>query len=170
MNYGALKSIPKETNINGQFHQLSYIRPDEAALLKSMGGAGTAGPGGVPQYGFAEWANNNLGTSFDTSSSTDSSSSSSSSSDDDKGYFEKAWDYGKDLVTEIVTLGTYDTDTFNSTEPSNSYVTDAGTAVVNFVKDTATEITTGGDAVTGTYNPEVFYDAFGDSYSTQAEA
>ena len=49
MNYGALSSIPRETNINGQFHQLSYIRPDEAELLKSLGGAGTAGPGGVPQ-------------------------------------------------------------------------------------------------------------------------
>ncbi len=50
MKYGALDSIPRETNINGQFHQLSYIRPDEAELLKSMGGAGTPGPGGIPQY------------------------------------------------------------------------------------------------------------------------
>ena len=51
MNYGALKSIPKNTTINGQPHQLSYIRPDEAALLKSIGGAGK-NVNGVPAYFF----------------------------------------------------------------------------------------------------------------------
>ena len=49
MNYGALKSIPKNTTINGQPHQLSYINPQEAALLKSIGGAGK-NVNGVPAY------------------------------------------------------------------------------------------------------------------------
>ena len=73
MKYGALNSIPREANINGQFHQLSYIRPDEAELLKSMGGAGTAGPGGVPQYGwkdFTDWLRNQQ-SNVDTKSSSD---------------------------------------------------------------------------------------------------
>ena len=77
MKYGALSSIPRETNINGQFHQLSYIRPDEAELLKSLGGAGTAGPGGVPQYGWL--------SDFFSGGSSSSSSSSSSNDDDDSG-------------------------------------------------------------------------------------
>jgi|TARA_A100000172_G_scaffold62197_1_gene41608 hypothetical protein len=51
MNYGALKSIPKNTTINGQPHQLSYIRPDEAELLKSIGGSGQK-VNGVPAYFF----------------------------------------------------------------------------------------------------------------------
>jgi len=80
MKYGALNSIPREANINGQFHQLSYIRPDEAELLKSMGGAGTAGPGGVPQYG---WFSDTFGGN---TSSTSSSSSSSSSNDNDNSW------------------------------------------------------------------------------------
>jgi len=170
MNYGALKSIPKSTTINGQPHQLSYINPEEATLLKSMGGSGRI-VNGIPAYDWATsgWNPSNWGGS----SSTDTSTSTSSSDDnDDKGVFEKVWDYGTDVLTEIATLGTYDTDTFNKTEPSNSYVTDAGTAVVNFITDTATEITTGGDAVTETYNQvkTEFFDAFGNSYSTQAEA
>tara|TARA_R100001224_G_scaffold43997_1_gene25332 strand:+ start:544 stop:1710 length:1167 start_codon:yes stop_codon:yes gene_type:complete len=51
MNYGALKSIPKNTTINGQPHQLSYIRPDEAELLKRIGGSGQK-VNGVPAYFF----------------------------------------------------------------------------------------------------------------------
>ena len=51
MNYGALKSIPKNTTINGQPHQLSYIRPDEAELLKRIGGSGQK-VNDVPAYFF----------------------------------------------------------------------------------------------------------------------
>lgn len=47
---GISSFIPRETMINGQPHQLSYIRPDEAALLQGLGGMGTPGPGGIPQY------------------------------------------------------------------------------------------------------------------------
>ena len=46
--------IPRETMIYGQPHQLSYIRPEEAELLQKLGGMGTPGPGGVPQYGLWE--------------------------------------------------------------------------------------------------------------------
>jgi len=49
---GVASLIPRRTDIYGQDHMLAYIRPDEAALLKSLGGAGTPGPGGVPQYGW----------------------------------------------------------------------------------------------------------------------
>jgi hypothetical protein len=47
----SLATVPMETSIYGQPHELAYIRPDEAELLKSLGGMGTPGPGGIPQYG-----------------------------------------------------------------------------------------------------------------------
>ena len=78
-NYGALKSIPRETTINGQFHQLSYIRPDEAELLKSLGGAGTAGPGGIPQYGL-------FGFSWGGNTSAPAASSNDKDDDNDSGW------------------------------------------------------------------------------------
>jgi len=213
MNYGALKSIPKNTTINGQPHQLSYINPEEATLLKSMGGSGRI-VNGIPAY---DWENSGWNPSNWGGSTSKDTSSSSSDDNDDKGIFERAWDYGTDVFTEIVTAGQANTDTFNSEEPSNTFVTDAGNAVVNFVKDTGTEIITGGAAITGTYNKDVviptttktalelsmestktqaeleseaktagqemymyqgnyypvtteFFDAFGNSYATQARA
>ena len=48
----AFNNVPRRTDINGQDHMLAYIRPDEAQLLKNLGGAGTPGPGGIPQFGY----------------------------------------------------------------------------------------------------------------------
>ena len=48
-NYGALKSLPAQTTIKGQPHQLSYITPQEAGVLKMLGGAGK-NVNGVPAY------------------------------------------------------------------------------------------------------------------------
>ena len=190
MKYGALDSIPREANINGQFHQLSYIRPDEAELLKSMGGAGTAGPGGVPQYGWKDWANDNLGTSFDTSSSS-STSTSTSSNNNSNNNTPTTFTAIKDTFTEIFTLGTADTDTYNSTESSNTFVTDVGQAAADTFKEVITLGTadtqtynedkynlnydaTGGNTTTGTTTtttvPDVFYDINGVSHATQAAA
>ena len=46
----SLATAPMNANIGGEPHQLSYITPFEAELLRGMGGSGTPGPGGVPQY------------------------------------------------------------------------------------------------------------------------
>lgn len=49
--FGALSSIaPRQTNIMGQPHMLAYINPEEEKMLRQMGGAGMAGPAGVPSY------------------------------------------------------------------------------------------------------------------------
>ena len=48
-NYGALKSLPAQATIKGQPHQLSYITPQEAGVLKMLGGAGK-NVNGVPAY------------------------------------------------------------------------------------------------------------------------
>jgi len=41
---------PRNTNIGGQPHMLSYITPDEADILEALGGAGEAGPMGIPAF------------------------------------------------------------------------------------------------------------------------
>ena len=43
-------AVPMQTNIAGQPHGLAYINQDEEALLRSFGGSGIAGPGGIPSY------------------------------------------------------------------------------------------------------------------------
>ena len=43
-------SVPRKTIINDQPHMLAYINPEEAMMLKSMGGTGQPGPGGVPAF------------------------------------------------------------------------------------------------------------------------
>ena len=50
MNNKQPGSIPRKTMINDQPHMLAYINPREAMMLKSMGGAGKPGPGGVPAF------------------------------------------------------------------------------------------------------------------------
>ena len=46
---------PRNTTIRGQDHLLAYITPEEAQLLMDNGGAGKAGPMGIPAfYGYGE--------------------------------------------------------------------------------------------------------------------
>lgn len=56
--------VPRRTDIYGQDHLLAYIRPDEAELLQGLGGMGTPGPGGLPQFGFWDSVDKALGTNF----------------------------------------------------------------------------------------------------------
>ncbi len=49
-------AVPRQTNIAGQPHMLSYINQDEEALLRSFGGSGIAGPGGIPSYPPSEYS------------------------------------------------------------------------------------------------------------------
>lgn len=46
----AMKNPPRRTEIRGQDHMLAYITPDEAGILKALGGAGKPGPMGIPSY------------------------------------------------------------------------------------------------------------------------
>ena len=41
---------PRNTDIQGQPHMLSYITPDEADILMALGGSGEAGPMGIPAF------------------------------------------------------------------------------------------------------------------------
>jgi len=48
---GGKVNAPRQTEIKGQDHMLAYITPEEGGLLKALGGAGTPGPKGIPQFG-----------------------------------------------------------------------------------------------------------------------
>lgn len=63
----AFANIPRQTEIMGQPHMLSYINPEEEAMLQQMRGGmpPLAGPGGVPAFwSLSGWANDTFGTSF----------------------------------------------------------------------------------------------------------
>ena len=48
-------SVPRQTTIKGQPHELSYINDEEKQMLLAMGGSGEPGPGGVPAYDVIYW-------------------------------------------------------------------------------------------------------------------
>ena len=61
--------VPRQTNIAGQPHGLAYINQDEEALLRSFGGSGIAGPGGIPSYpprGVTSFGGSGASSSFDS--------------------------------------------------------------------------------------------------------
>jgi len=136
MKYGALESIPRLTTINGQPHMLAYINPEEESLIQDYRGniPPVAGPDGVPAYLFGGFFGGGGGSSASSSNDDDD--------DDDGGIFSSignaissgaeaisnaisntvssAVDFVSDVgnaavdtVTEIVTLGYADTDTYN---------------------------------------------------------
>jgi hypothetical protein len=43
-------AVPRQTMIGDDPHMLAYINQDEEALLRSFGGSGISGPGGIPSY------------------------------------------------------------------------------------------------------------------------
>ena len=67
--------VPRQTMIGDQPHMLAYINPQEAALLKGLGGSGEPGPGGIPAYKWS-WSTSSLNPkNWGGGSSTTSSSS-----------------------------------------------------------------------------------------------
>jgi hypothetical protein len=62
MGYANGGGVPRQTMIGDQPHMLAYINPEEADLLQGLGGMGTPGPGGVPQYNwFTDFVNSITG-------------------------------------------------------------------------------------------------------------
>ena len=208
MNYGALSSIPRKTTIGGQPHMLAYINPEEESLIQDYRGniPPVAGPDGVPAYwswGESSFNPSNWGGG-DTSSSAPAASS-NNNDDDDKGaietFFDNIVEVGSnvisgtvdfvsdvgnaavDTVTEIVTLGTADTATYNpdatATSTSGTATTDttATTTSTKSFDDAFAEARAAGlETFTwqgNVYNTNLapkFYDAMGNEYATLAEA
>lgn len=158
MNYGALSSIPRQTTIVGQPHMLAYINPEEESLIQDYRGnlPPIEGPAGVPAYGFFD---------FFSGGSSSASSSNDDDDDDSPGVFSSivnavssgvsavgdfvsntvssavefvsdAGSAAADTITEIVTLGSADTKTYNADVLNMNY--DATADGLN------TAVTTGG--------------------------
>lgn len=89
---GSSVNAPRRVDIKGQPHQLSYITPEEANVLKALGGAGKPGPMGIPSFydegddyggvGGDSFADASGGQTTDVSMGDMYGGSSSSSSDD----------------------------------------------------------------------------------------
>ena len=55
-------AVPRQTMIGDDPHMLAYINPEEAQLLKDLGGTGEPGPGGIPAYRPSDFAAERTGT------------------------------------------------------------------------------------------------------------
>ena len=94
-------SVPRNTQIAGQPHMLSYITPGEAGVLRAMGGAGRPGPGGIPSF-FFDFEGGTTGRGGDDPDSQSFSSGSSydvATSSDDSSFtyndpYESSGSYG----------------------------------------------------------------------------
>ena len=62
--------VPRQTTIGGQRHDLAYINPFEADLLRAYGGSGEPGPGGIPAYRVYDGSYNPSTISRDRTQST----------------------------------------------------------------------------------------------------
>ena len=90
---GGPVSVPRQTDIYGQPHMLAYINPEEADLLQGLGGMGTPGPGGVPQYNwFTDFVNSITGGGNKSSSPSYSKPSNDPYSEDRGGRTSTAQD------------------------------------------------------------------------------
>ncbi len=81
---------PRRTDIRGQDHMLSYITPDEADILKALGGSGEAGPMGIPAY----IGDNEGGQSSSGASEGDVGAGSNDSDEEGGGFSEADADQG----------------------------------------------------------------------------
>ena len=81
MNQGG--SVPRQTIIRDDPHMLAYINPEEAQLLKDLGGTGEPGPGGIPAYAPGFEGSSSMGGSQGGTSNY--SSYSHSTDNDDSG-------------------------------------------------------------------------------------
>lgn len=89
-------NAPRALDIKGQPHQLSYITPQEAEVLKALGGAGKPGPMGIPSYwgdDFADFEGGGADARGGGDNYDSSPSGSQGPSDDDGGEYNPGFDY-----------------------------------------------------------------------------
>ena len=173
MKYGALDSLPRQTTIGGQPHMLAYINPEEEGMIQDYRGnlPPVAGPDGVPAYFFhSSWGGGSKSTAS-TSSKDDKPSFSISNvfssigngissavSSVVSGVSDFVSDVGQaagDTIKEVATLGSAETQTYNSSDYNLNYDATGGNTTT---------------ATTTTTTPEVFYDINGGAHSSQAAA
>ena len=189
-------AVPRQTNIAGQPHMLSYINQDEEALLRSFGGSGIAGPGGIPSYpptGVTSSGGSGASTSFDsgykpiTTNYKDDDDNSSSSSDkmsfDDEDYTptsselnQQLSDSGQTNITTNFSNVNYDTtgsgDDYDTAAQADTNVSGAEFVALGGLGSGGSGASTGGSGVNyslGSDDPVVFTDIMGRTYNNAAD-
>jgi len=104
---GGSVPVPRQTDIYGQDHMLAYIRPDEADLLMGLGGAGTPGPGGIPQFGIRDFFSSIFGGGNKATSSSPSYSKPSNDpyAEDRPSTSQSSADAGKQYAESMIAGG-----------------------------------------------------------------
>ena len=89
---------PRQTEIMGQPHMLSYITPEEGGILQALGGSGRPGPMGIPSYYSDEsGADSEAGEAAAGDTSSDNESNNNDGNDgydysDDDNYQDSGYD------------------------------------------------------------------------------
>ncbi len=164
LNRGGEVEIPRRTDIYGQDHMLAYIRPDEADLLKGLGGMGTPGPGGVPQFGFWDVVDSIAGTNFSGNNPSSGSSSNNNSSSGVSDYEQAAFGttqenfYNNQPTNTITTNFNDDDDDNTSTTVTTTPTSYVDTSSLAGISDASGIDYTGGNTNTITTNYDSGYD------------
>ena len=179
--------VPMQTNIAGQPHGLAYINQDEEALLRSFGGSGIAGPGGIPSYpptGVTSGGGSGASTSFDSGYkpiTTNYTGGNSAFDDDDEDYTPTSDQLNQQLSDQGLTNLTSDTSNVNydTTGSGDEYETaaQADTDVSGFEYVALGGLGTGDSGTPtniapislGSDDPVVFTDIMGRTYSNAAD-
>ena len=143
-------SVPRNAQIAGQPHMLSYITPSEAGVLRAMGGAGRPGPGGIPSFFFSEGMGvDDGGSSFGGSDNFSSSYDVATQSDDNSPSYNDPYESsGTAGTVNFTSGGVDDSPEFGGSDDGNRY--DSSGNTVNF----STTTTPGAGA--GMDSPEVY--------------
>ena len=124
----AFDNIPRQTKIMGQPHMLSYINPQEEAMLQKMRGGmpPVAGPGGVPA--FWSWSDVFGGgsTTADTSSEDDK---------DEPGFFESGGALETWFDTNVYDFDGDQSGAAVSNDTDNSYTVSSGNTLSQIAED-----------------------------------
>ena len=179
--------VPRQTNIAGQPHGLAYINQDEEALLRSFGGSGIAGPGGIPSYpptGVTSGGGSGASTSFDSGYkpiTTNYTGGNSAFDDDDEDYTPTSDQLNQQLSDQGLTNLTSDTSNVNydTTGSGDEYETaaqaDTDVSGAEFVALGGLGIGDSGTPTNiapislGSDDPVVFTDIMGRTYSNAAD-
>ncbi len=126
----AFDNIPRETQIMGQPHMLSYINPQEEEMLQKMRGGmpPVAGPGGVPAF----WS---LSDIFGGGSTTTTTDASNDDDDDEPGFFDSGGAFETWVDTNIYDFDGDQSGAAVSNDNDNSYTVTSGNTLSQIAED-----------------------------------
>lgn len=164
-------SVPREAMIADQPHMLAYINQDEEALLRSFGGSGIAGPGGIPSYppgttGYGSGEGTGYGSSI--SATRDRLKDMAKSDDDDSSSIDDVFGTGN-IFTETspgastVNFGT-NTSSGDDSGDDEDYTPTSAELAAQLAAQGLTNIT---PAPLSVEDQVAQYDLFGDDFFTQ---